>query len=155
MEFLDFECEGCKAAYPVIEQLRAQYAGRVTFVIRYFPLDSHFNAVRAARAVEAAAQQDQLEAMYKKMYDTQTEWGEQKTPADDIFRGFATELGLDMTRWTADYNSPATLERIEVDRADGTALGLQGTPTFFLNGTQFEPTSVEDLTQAIDEALAR
>lgn len=155
VEFLDFECEGCKAVYPVIEQLRTQYEGRVTFVIRYFPLDSHFNAVRAARAVEAAAQQGQLETMYQKMYDTQTSWGEQQTPADDTFAGFATDLGLDMTRWTTDYNSPATLERVEVDRADGTALGLQGTPAFFLNGQQIQPESVDDLTKAIDDALAR
>lgn len=155
VEFLDFECEGCKAVYPVIEQLRTQYEGRVTFVIRYFPLDSHFNAVRAARAVEAAAQQGQLEAMYQKMYDTQTEWGEQQTPADDTFAGFAADLGLDVTRWTADYNSPATLARVEVDRADGTALGLQSTPSFFLNGQQIKPESAEDLTKALDDALAR
>lgn len=66
VEFLDFECEGCRAVYPAIEQLRAEYGDRVNFVLRYFPLRSHFNAERAARAVEAAAQQGQLEPMYRK-----------------------------------------------------------------------------------------
>ena len=75
VEFLDFECEACGAAFPAVEQLRAAYGDRVSFVVRYFPLDGHFNAQRAARAVEAAAQQDQFEAMYEKMYETQAEGG--------------------------------------------------------------------------------
>ena len=56
VEFLDFECEGCKAAHPVVEELRAEYADTVTFVHRYFPLPGHPNSMTAAVAVEAAAQ---------------------------------------------------------------------------------------------------
>ncbi|WP_372510313.1 DsbA family protein [Mycolicibacterium pyrenivorans] len=90
VEFLDFECEGCRALFPAIEQLRGEYGDRVNFVLRYFPLQSHFNAERAARAVEAAAQQGQLEAMYKKMYETQADWGEQRVPKP----GFTDEVGM-------------------------------------------------------------
>lgn len=154
VEFLDFECEGCRAVYPAIEQLRDEYGDRVNFVIRYFPLPSHFNSERAARAVEAAAQQGQLEAMYHKMYETQADWGEKQTPADDVFRGFAGELGLDLAAFDTVYADPATLDRIRLDVADGTALGVQGTPTFFLNGARIQPRSYEDLTKAFDEALA-
>ncbi|KMO72896.1 MAG: thioredoxin domain-containing protein [Mycolicibacterium rufum] len=153
VEFLDFECEGCRALFPAIEQLRGEYGDRVNFVLRYFPLRSHFNAERAARAVEAAAQQGQLDAMYKKMYETQADWGEQQVPKDDVFRGFAQELGLDMAAFDAAYNDPATVERIKLDIADGTALGVQGTPTFFLNGERLRPRSYEDLTTALDKAL--
>lgn len=153
VEFLDFECEGCRAVYPAIEQLRAEYGDRVNFVLRYFPLRSHFNAQRAARAVEAAARQGQLEAMYQKMYETQPTWGEQQVPADDVFRGFAEQLGLDMGAFDAAYNDPATLERVQLDVADGAALGVQGTPTFFLNGERVEPRSYEDLTAALEKAL--
>lgn len=155
VEFLDFECEGCRALYPAVEQLRAEYGDRVNFVLRYFPLRSHFNAERAARAVEAAAQQGQLEAMYRKMYETQAQWGEQQVPADDVFRGFAQQLGLDMDAFDATYNDPATSERIQLDIADGTALGVQGTPTFFLDGERIQPRSYEDLTTALDQALQR
>lgn len=155
VEFLDFECEGCRAVYPEIEQLRAEYGDRANFVLRHFPMSSHFNAERAARAVEAAAQQGHLEAMYRKMYDTQAKWGERQTPADDVFRGFAQQLGLDMSAFDATYNDPATLERIQLDVADGTALGVQGTPTFFLNGERIRPRSYEDLSTALDQALAR
>ena len=96
VEFLDFECEGCRAVYPVIEQLRTQYEGRVTFVIRYFPIDSHKNAMNAAVAVEAAARQGELEAMYARMYETQAEWGEQSESRAPLFRQFAEQLGLDL-----------------------------------------------------------
>lgn len=154
VEFLDFECEACRAAYPAIEQLRKEYDGRVTFEIKYFPIESHFNAMRAARAVEAAAQQGALEAMYQKMYDNQTEWAEQQTPRDDTFRRYATELGLDMAAWEAAYSDPATEQRIRKDMKEGEELGVTGTPTFFVNGTQVTARSVDDLRAAIDTALA-
>ncbi|MFF1819855.1 DsbA family protein [Kribbella sp. NPDC058245] len=155
VEFLDFECESCGAAFPVVEQLRKTYAGKVTFVVRYFPLPGHFNAERAARAVEAAAKQDKFEQMYQKMYETQAEWGEQRVPADDRFRGYAEELGLDVVAWDKDYADPATLERIKRDIADGEALGVTGTPTFFLNGEKLQPQSAQDLTASIDAALKK
>ncbi|MBY6413956.1 thioredoxin domain-containing protein [Rhodococcus sp. BP-252] len=153
VEFLDFECEACRSAYPAIEQLREEYGDRVTFVARYFPIASHFNAERAARAVEAAAQQGEFEAMYQRMYETQEEWGEQRTPKDELFRSFAVDLGLDMTTFDAAYTDPATLERIQADVTDGTALGVQGTPTFFLNGEKIEPRTYGDLADALDAAL--
>lgn len=153
VEFLDFECEGCRAAYPIVEELRAEYGDRVEFVLRYFPLSGHFNGERAARAVEAAAQQGQLEAMYRKMFDTQEQWGEQRTPADDVFKGFAADLGLDMGAFESAYDDPATLERIRVDQRDGEALGVMGTPTFFVNGEQVALQRYDDLRKAIDSAL--
>ena len=155
MEFLDFECESCGAVYPVMEQLRQQYAGRVTFVARYFPMDGHFNARRSAHAVEAAAQQGQFEAMYQKMFETQAEWGEQRVPHDDRFRQFAEELGLDLERFDTDYAAAATAARVQADVDDGLSLGVAGKPTFFLNGQRLAPRSVEDLTSAVAEAVNR
>lgn len=154
VEFLDFECEACGAVYPAIEQLRQQYGDRVNFVIRYFPGPGHVNAERAARAVEAAAQQGKLEGMYELMFETQAEWGEQSVPMDDRFRGYAEQLGLDMTRYDAVYDDPATLDRVRADRDDGLTLGVRGTPTFFVNGEQLDPQSYDDLTGALDRALA-
>lgn len=153
-EFLDFECEACRAAFPIIEDLRQKYEGQVTFTARYFPLPGHFNAERAARAVESAARQEKFLEMYKIMYETQGDWGEQQSPADDVFRGFAEQLGLDMDQYDADYSSEEVAERVQRDVNDGIALGVTGTPTFFLNGERFEPQRVEDFDAAIDELLA-
>jgi protein-disulfide isomerase len=153
VEFLDFECEACRAAYPMVERLRTDYGERLDVVVRYFPIPSHFNAERAARAVESAAQQGRFEAMYKKMYETQANWGERQTPADVLFREFATELGLDMALYDAAYNDPATLERVKVDVADGKALGVKGTPTFFLNGDKLKFNDYEELSAAVERSL--
>jgi protein-disulfide isomerase len=117
-----------------------------------FPLPSHFNAERAARAVEAAAQQGKLEPMYQKMYETEAQWGEQREPADTVFRGFAQDLGLDMLAFDATYHSPETLQRVRLDVEDGKALGVRGTPTFYVNDTQ---VPAGGLKAALDEALTK
>jgi protein-disulfide isomerase len=154
VEFLDFECEACGAAYPIVEDLREKYAGEVTFVIRYFPLPGHVNSGSAARAVESAARQGELEAMYSRMYETQKEWGEAQEPKDDLFRTYAEDLGLDMAQYDADVRSDEVGARVGRDVADGESLGVSGTPTFYVNGELFQPQSVGDFTSVLDEALA-
>ncbi len=154
VEFLDFECEACGAAYPFIEQLREQYAGQVTFVARYFPIPSHRNALNAAYAVESAARQDKFEEMYQRMFQTQTEWGESQDSKAALFRTFAEDLGLDMKQYDADVASESVKTRVQKDIDDGTALGVSGTPTFFLNGEKLEVTSTADFHRAIESALA-
>lgn len=153
-EFLDFECEACGAAYPAIEQLREQYAGRVTFNVRYFPLPGHKNSRNAAFAVEAAAQQGKLEPMYRKMFETQEEWGEQSDSQAALFREFAEEIGLDMEQYDRAVVHPKTAQRVEADFTDAVALGLQGTPAFFIDEQRIEPQSIDDLNVELDNALS-
>lgn len=154
VEFLDFECEACRAAYPFVEELRAEYSDTVTFVNRYFPLPGHRNSMPAAVAVEAAAQQGQYEAMYHRMYETQPEWGESAEDKSAVFRGFAEDLGLDMAAYDAAVADPVTEARVRLDVADGTALGVRGTPTFFLDGQPLTPDSLERFRAAVDAAAA-
>lgn len=153
-EFLDFECPACGAAYPLVEQLRQEYEGRVTFNIRYFPLPSHRNAMPAALAAEAAAQQGKLTPMYAKLFQTQPQWGNQAKSQATLFREFARELGLDMTRYDADVRSRKTRQRVRRDFNAAQALELQGTPSFFVNETPITPQSPEQLRELLDAALA-
>lgn len=153
VEFLDFECEACGAVYPAIEQLREEYEGEINFVIRYFPLDGHPNSRQAAHAVEAAARQDQLEPMYQRMFETQEEWSHNEQPQDDVFRGFAEDLGLDVEQWESDYFSDEVADRVQADFEDAVELGLRGTPSFFVNDQQVSPQSLDELTDPIDAAL--
>lgn len=153
VEFLDFECEACAAVHPVIERVRERYDGRLTFAVRYFPLDGHRNAQGAARAVEAAARQGEIEQMSSMMFRTQAEWGEQDRDHAETFRGFAEEIGLDMERFDADVASGDVAERVEVDRRAGVAAGVSGTPSFFLDGERLEPQSLEELYTALDAAV--
>lgn len=151
-EFLDFECEACGAAYPAIEQLREDYGDRVTFVVRYMPL--HNNSEAATRAAEAAAAQGKFEEMYDRLFQTQAQWGERDTSQEEVFFGYAEDLGLDMDRFRQVYDDPATIERVRRDKADGEALGVAGTPTFFVNGEKLEIKNFDDLVKALDDALA-
>jgi len=153
-EFVDFECEVCGAAYPFIEQLREEYAGKVTFVTRYFPIPAHQNAMNAAIAVEAAAQQGQFEQMYHKMFQTQAEWGEQQESKADLFRQYADELGLDMDKYDRAVADPATEQRVRFDFNAGRKLGVEGTPTIFINDTKIELESTTSVREALDQALA-
>lgn len=153
VEFLDLECEACRAAFPAVEQLRETYGDRVTFVVRYMPL--HANSENAARAAEAAAEQGRFDDMYARLFETQPEWGEQQSSQEEFFFGLAEELGLDMERFRTVYDDPATLERIRRDEADGRALGVTGTPTFFLDGEKLTIAGYDDLVQQIELAVGQ
>ncbi|MFG3191125.1 DsbA family protein [Streptomyces omiyaensis] len=156
VEFLDFECEGCGAVHPTVEKLRAAYGDRVTFVARHFPMPGHRNSTAAALAAEAAAGQGGFEAMYRKLFATQKEWGESKESKEGLFREYAAGLGLDTDRYDAAVKDPGTLRRVEADQQDGLGLGVQGTPTFFVDGLRIEtPRSYEEFEALIDARLAR
>ncbi|BCJ57531.1 DsbA family protein [Micromonospora endophytica] len=155
VEFLDFECEACGAVYPAIEEIRDTYGDRITFVVRYFPIPSHPNAELAARAAQAAANQDRFPQMYATLFENQESWGHQRTPQTERFVEYARTIGLDVDRFQRDLDDPATAERVARDRADGETAGVQGTPTFFLNGRQLtEIRTQADMIAAIDAALA-
>ncbi|MEV0318331.1 DsbA family protein [Streptomyces sp. NPDC050658] len=155
VEFLDFECEGCGAMYPIVEKLREEYGDRVTFVARYFPVPGHRNGELAARTAEAAARQGKFEEMYNKLFTTQKQWGEAQESKEAEFRGYADQLGLDMRKFDADLKAPATAERVRADQGDGLGLEVQGTPTFFLDGTKISmPGSYEAFKKLIDDRLA-
>ncbi|MEE6261539.1 DsbA family protein [Plantactinospora sonchi] len=156
VEFLDFECEACGAAYPGVERLRAEYRDRITYVVRYFPITSHPNALNAAHAAEAAARQGRFEQMYVKMFDNQAAWSHKRQSQAETFVGYASELGLDVARFRADMASPEVAARVRADAEDGQRLGVQGTPTFFVNGARYEqdPT-YEALKKTVDDALAQ
>ncbi|HAM12240.1 MAG: disulfide bond formation protein DsbA [Microbacterium sp.] len=153
VEFLDFECEACGAYYPVVEELRDKYAGRITYAVRYFPLPGHFNSTHAAVAAEAAAQQGRFEDMYHRLFETQAEWGEAQESRAALFRDYAAQLGLDLAAYDAAVADPATQDRVSSDFEEGRALGISSTPTFFVDGKPLTIERWDDLETAIEAAL--
>lgn len=151
VEFLDPECESCRAAYPAIKQIMADYDGRVRLVVRYFPL--HRNSALAAAATEAAGEQGQYWEMQNLLFERQPEWGEKQTPQTELFIRYAEELGLDIEQFTVALENPAAYEKIERDRLDGMALEVRGTPTFFVNGVLVQPLSLDRLIEMIEQGL--
>ncbi|MFC7430464.1 MULTISPECIES: DsbA family protein [unclassified Agrococcus] len=153
VEFLDFECPSCALIHPTMEDLRAEHEGDVTFAVRYFPLGVHQNAFPAAIAAEAAAQQGEFEAMYQRLFETHTDWAGTDGAAE-TFRGFAEELGLDMDAYDAAVADPATGDRVQADYDAGVALGVESTPSIFVDGEPLELQQLSDIDDAIEAALA-
>lgn len=133
VEFLDPECESCRAMHPTVKRVVAEYGQDVQLVVRYFPL--HSNSVQAAKALEAAGLQGKYWELMDILFEKQPEWGEKKQPQTDLFRSYARSLGLDMTKFEQDMARVEFDQKIQRDKGAGTALGVEGTPTFFLNGT--------------------
>ena len=151
VEFLDPECEACRAAYPGVEKLLAEYPEEVRLVVRYFPL--HGNSVLAAIATEAAGEQGKYKEMQKLLFERQSEWGEQQAPQSERFTQYAAELGLDTDRFASAMAKPEYAAKVARDKADGLTVGVTGTPAFFVNGRYIPRSSPAALRAAIEAAL--
>jgi protein-disulfide isomerase/rhodanese-related sulfurtransferase len=131
VEFGDFQCPSCGVAEKTNRAIRDQFGNDVKFVFRQFPLaQMHAYAFGAAKASECAGEQGKFWPMVETLYSNQTNLTE---PA---LKSYAESLGLNEQKFDACMQDPAITARINRDVADGTALGVHATPTFFLNGKQ-------------------
>lgn len=140
VEFGDFECPACGVAYPVVQKVLQDYKGKITYAFREFPIPSHKYGTLAAQAAEAAGAQGKFYPMYDKLYSNQKDWGDETkdTNAMDYFVKYAKELKLDVNKFKQDVENNAYDKRIKRDSGDGQQLGVNATPTFFLNGEMIE-----------------
>lgn len=137
VEFGDYQCPACSVAHPNVKQLLKDYEGKITFYFRNFPLSNiHPNAMMSASAAEAAGAQGKFWEMHNKLYEAQKDWSEEANPTDK-FAGYAKDLGLDVEKFKKALADKQFQPVIDQDLADGTALNVQGTPTFYFNGTQY------------------
>ena len=133
VEYGDFECPYCGAAYPVVEAVRRQLGDALCFVFRHFPLtDSHPHAESAAEAAEAAAAQGKFWEMHHLLYEHQ-----RTLDPSDLAR-FAEELQLDVARFSRELSAGTYASRVQEDFQSGIRSGVNGTPTFFVNGVRFD-----------------
>lgn len=154
--FTDYQCPYCSAMDDVMEQVQADYGDRVQVVVRNFPLPKHAAAVSAAQAVEAAAEQGQMEEMSDLVFENQTEWSEDGADSADMFTGYAQSLGLDTEQFQEDMKSPEIADRVSNDVADGQDLGVRGTPTLVLEDQilKVDPSDYSTLSEPLDQELA-
>ncbi len=149
VEFGDFECPGCGRVEPQVEEMLAQYGNRIRFVFRQFPLrDMHPYAETAAEASECAAEQGKFWQAQRKFYAEQDDLTE---PALDRY---ALELGLDQKQFDSCLASGAVKARIESDLADGRAVGVKGTPAFFVGHKLFFSVPFDQIVQTMNQQLA-
>src|SRR6266487_2571304 len=153
VEYGDYQCPYCGAAYPVIKRLQKALGKKLRFVFRNFPLtQAHPYALMAAETAEAAALQGKFWEMHDFIYENQETLEPEALPA------WANELGLDMKKFAAAIKQGSGVKRIEEDRASGIESGVNGTPSFFINGTIYDgEDDYESLHAALlsEEALVR
>ena len=155
-EYLDFECPSCAAYYPIVNLLQGEYGDRVTFVTRYFPLSGHVNGQSSAYAAEAAGRQGKFYEMEEMLFARQDQWGSKGMQTPEVFEGFAAELGLDVEKFKTDVKSDEVKARVARDKNVGTAAGIAGTPSFFVNGVKIQnPRTIEEFRAILDAELAK
>lgn len=146
VEFSDFQCPHCGAAHPEVLRALKEFDGNLKLVYRYFPLSNHSRAMPAARAAEAARAQGKFWEMNDLLFENQ------RALEDADLEKYAKQLGLDLEKFAADMNSEATERRIQADRDMGQKLGIEATPSFFVNGRPFRE-SVRSLPAYLKEEL--
>lgn len=145
--FTDFECPGCARQHPVLERIVSEYKDQVRLVVRDFPLSQHANARKAAEAAEAAREQGKYWEYAAVLFRNQSALGVDK------LRQYATELGLDRTKFDASLDSGKFMEKVQRDLFDGRKLGINGTPTLYINGKRLADNSYENLKSAVESAM--
>lgn len=152
VEFSDFQCPACKAAEPMIQQLKNNYSDSVKFVYRHFPLDSiHPNARLAAQASEVASDQGKFWEYHKILFDKQGEWSDvaDKQQVLNLFGEYAAQLQIDKADFLEKIETQEVVERVAKDADLGSALRVSSTPTFYVNGKQ---TTAPQLLTAVESA---
>lgn len=153
IEYGDFQCPGCAQIEPFVEQIRKDYADKLLFSFRNFPLPGHAHAMLAAQYAEAAGLQGKYWEMHDAIYAHQDTWSK-LSDADPAFKSYAQDLKLDMTRLAQDLKSDTVAKKIEDDKKAQYDYNVNSTPTFFLNGTKIQPASFDEFKSLIDAAIA-
>jgi len=146
VEFGDYQCPHCGNAHPILKEIEETFGDQVNFVFRNFPLkEIHELALPAAVAAEAAGLQGKYWEMHDALFDNQYRLSE------DLFDELAETIGLDVEKFRSDSAADTVKEKIDDDFESGVRSGVNGTPSFYVNGTKFDG-GVTDLYQMLQES---
>ncbi len=156
-EFADYQCPTCGTVHPKMKELTGDYGNKIKFIYRSFPLTQiHKNSYDAAVAAEAAGLQGKFWAMQDQLFTNRTEW-ENSNDARKFFDGYAQKLGMDVPKFQNDMLGLAAKSRVDEDMKRGRSLGINGTPTIYINGRKLTPEQMEvpAMRQTIDAELQK
>ena len=148
VEYGDFECPHCGRAYPIVKAVQRRLGKGLRFVFRHFPLtEVHAHAEHAAESAEAAGAQGRFWEMHDRLFERQF------ALEDEHLIEYALELGLDAPRVARELAAHTYKPQVRDDFMSGVRSGVNGTPTFFINGLRYDYTWNEDtLTAALERA---
>jgi protein-disulfide isomerase len=150
VEYGDYECPSCGAAYPIIKEVQRRLGAQLRFVFRNFPLTTaHPHAQHAAEAAEAAGAQGRFWEMHDTLFEHQS------ALTDAALVRYAKALDLDTTRFADGLRQHQYAARVREDVAGGIRSGVNGTPTFYINGVRHDaPYDLETLLAAVNVTAA-
>jgi protein-disulfide isomerase len=148
-EYGDYECPYCGRAYPIVKRVQKHFGERVRFVFRNFPLkEMHPHAEAAAETAEFAGAHGKFWEMHDLLFENQTRLGE------PLFQEFADKLKLSPTELRQALEREEFRPRVRSDFTGGVRSGVNGTPTFFINGQRHNrPFEFEFLVKALEAAM--
>lgn len=153
VEFFDPACETCRAFYPIVKDLLAQYPEQVRLVIRYAPF--HQGSDQVVKLLEAARRQGKYQQMLEAVLQAQPVWADHGRPNPDLTFEIAKAAGLDIERAREDMARPEMQALLEQDVADLNALQVSKTPTFFVNGRSLPSFGPDQLASLVAEEVAK
>ena len=154
-EYGDYQCPPCGQLYPELKQIEKEYGNQVQIIFHHFPLvRMHKNALLAARAAEAARNQNKFWEMHDLLYRNQKQWAD-SDDAQSIFLSYARQLNLNADQFTRDLSSNLIDQKISADIQRGESIGVTGTPTVFLDRqlVNFQATNLDGLRRGINILL--
>ena len=151
VEFLDPECESCRAFYPLVKKLMQEFDGKVKLVIRYAPF--HHNSAFAVKLLEAARKQGKYWEALEVFFKHQPRWGNHHHPKPELLWEILPEAGVDVEQVKKDMNDPAIETLLKQDIEDGQKLGVRRTPSFFVNGKPLQRFGYGPLRELIKSEL--
>lgn len=157
-EFADFQCGTCAAKYPMTKELISAYGTRIKFIFRHYPLNipAHDKAYSAAVAAEAAGMQNKFWDMQNQLFTNQASWSA-AADFNRILDEYAQKIGLDVEKFKNDMAGLQAKQRVDKDLERGRTLGVNSTPTFFINGKliPFDQVDTTTMRQIIDAELLK
>lgn len=136
IEYSDFQCPACGAYYPLIKQIQSDFGEDLKFVYRHYPLTTiHKNSMTASKAAEAAGLQGKFWEMHDLLFEGQKDWSELDDPTEK-FVEYATSLELDTEKFKSDLESDEAYQNVKDDLDSALSLGLNSTPSFFMDGVR-------------------
>lgn len=153
IEFLDPECESCRAFYPQVKALLEEFGGKVKFIVRYAAF--HKNSTIAIKALEASKKQGKYWESLETLFKYQPKWGDHHNPQPSLIFDYLLQIGVDIDQLKIDMNDPKLDELIAQDSEDLRTLNVRGTPTFFVNGKPLRAFGMDYLKEAIREEVEK
>jgi protein-disulfide isomerase len=153
VEFFDPACETCRAFYPIVKDLMAQYPNEVKLVIRYAPF--HQGSDQVVKLLEASRSQGKYQTVLEAVLAAQPSWADHGQPNIAAAFEVAGQAGLDLAKARQDIEKPGLQALLQQDIEDLTALQVTKTPTFFVNGRSLPSFGPEQLAALVAEEVAK